>query len=142
MTKIIEQLTDKVAGNNKGISETPIVCNIYSPSVPDLTMVDLPGITRNAVEGQPANIEKLTKDLVKLYCENKETLILCVIPANIDLSNSDALKLARKLDENGERTIGVLTKIDLMDQGTDCVKVLLNQEIPLKQGYIGIKGRS
>lgn len=105
-------------------------------------MIDLPGITWNAIEGQPANIEKLTKDLVKLYCENKETLILCVIPANIDLSNSDALKLARKLDENGERTIGVLTKVDLMDQGTDCVNVLLNKEIPLKHGYIGIKGRS
>jgi replication fork clamp-binding protein CrfC len=142
VTETIEILTDKVAGNSKGISDVPIVCQIYSATVPDLTMIDLPGITRNAVEGQPQNIEKLTKDLVRQYCENKDTLILCVIPANIDLSNSDALKLARKLDETGERTIGVLTKVDLMDQGTDCLKTLMNTEIPLKHGYVGIKGRS
>lgn len=103
-------------------------------------MIDLPGITRNPVEGQPANIEKLTKDLVKQYCENKDTLILCVIPANIDLANSDALKFAKKLDENGERTIGVLTKIDLMDEGTDATNTLLNKEIKLVHGYVGIKG--
>jgi len=57
--------------------------------------------------------------LVKLYCELDNTIILCVIPANIDLSNSDALKLAKKLDERGVRTLGVLTKIDLMDEGTN-----------------------
>lgn len=61
-------------------------------------MIDLPGVTRNPVEGQPENIEEITKDLVKFYCKNEDTLILCVIPANIDLSNSDALKLARTLD--------------------------------------------
>ncbi len=70
VTKTIEELTDKIAGISKGISEVPIVCNIYSQFVPDLTMIDLPGITRNPIPGQPANIEKITKDLVKTYCEN------------------------------------------------------------------------
>ena len=65
-----------------------------------------------------------------------------MIPANIDLANSDALKMAMRLDPNGERTIGVLTKIDLMDEGTDASKTLLNKDIKLKHGYIGIKGRS
>jgi replication fork clamp-binding protein CrfC len=105
-------------------------------------MIDLPGITRNPIPGQPANIEKITKDLVKTYCESQDTLILCVIPANIDLTNSDALKMSSKLDPKGERTIGVLTKIDLMDEGTDAVKTLMNKEIKLLHGYIGVKGRS
>lgn len=58
------------------------------------------------------------------------------------MTNSDALKMASKLDPKGEWTIGVLTKIDLMDEGTDAVKTLLNKEIKLLHGYIGIKGRS
>lgn len=65
-----------------------------------------------------------------------------MIPANIDLTNSDALKMATKLDPKGERTIGVLTKIDLMDEGTDATKILSNKEIKLLYGYIGVKGRS
>lgn len=65
-----------------------------------------------------------------------------MIPANIDLANSEALKFARHLDTHGERTIGVLTKIDLMDEGTNAKEILLNNEIKLKHGYIGVKGRS
>lgn len=80
--------------------------------------------------------------MVKKYCDNPNTLILCVIPANIDLSNSEALKYSRILDPNGERTIGVLTKIDLMDEGTNAKDTLLNKSIPLNYGYVGIKGRS
>lgn len=80
--------------------------------------------------------------MVKKYCDNPDTLILCVIPANIDLSNSEALKYSRILDPNGERTIGVLTKIDLMDEGTNAKDTLLNKSIPLNYGYVGIKGRS
>ena len=48
-----------------------------------------------------------------------DTIILAVTPANQDLANSDALKLARTVDKEGDRTIGVITKLDLMDQGTD-----------------------
>ena len=67
---------------------------MYSSTVPDLTLVDLPGVTRNPVGDQPTNIEEITKGLVTEYCKSPETIILMVIPANIDLANSDALKLA------------------------------------------------
>ncbi len=119
MTKKIEYLTDKISGNGKNISTNPIVCSIYSSTVPDLTLIDLPGITRNPIDDQPKNIEEITKNLVRFYCENINTVIICVIPANIDLSNSEALKFARILDPQGERTLGVITKLDLMDEGTN-----------------------
>lgn len=67
---------------------------------------------------------------------------MAVSPANQDLANSDALKLARKVDPYGERTIGVLTKIDLMDDGTNCLDVINGKVYPLKLGYIGIVCRS
>lgn len=62
--------------------------------------------------------------MVEEYCKGQETVILCVVPANIDSANSDALKIASQLDPKGERTLGVLTKVDLMDEGTDCSRTL------------------
>ena len=76
------------------------------------------------------------------YCKDPKTIILCVIPANQDLSTSDGLKLAREWDKAGERTIGVVTKIDIMDKGTNAKKMLMNEEIHLKLGYIGIVNRA
>ena len=67
---------------------------------------------------------------------------MAVSPANQDLANSDALKLARRVDPFGERTIGVLTKIDLMDKGTNCLDIIQGKIYPLKLGYIGVICRS
>lgn len=74
--------------------------------------------------------------------EDPNTIILCVIPANQDMTNDEVLHMARKIDKKGERTIGCLTKIDIMDRGTDARAILLNKEIPLRLGYVGIKNRS
>ena len=76
------------------------------------------------------------------YCQDPRTIILCVVPANADISTSDALNIARKLDKLGDRTLGVLTKIDIMDRGTSAKEVLQNKAIPLKLGYVGVKNRS
>ena len=107
-----------------------------------MTLIDLPGITRVPVGKQPKNIEEITKKMAKRYCEDPLTIILCVIAANSDIATSDGLKMAKELDKNGTRTLGVLTKLDIMDKGTDAKKVLLNQEIPLTLGYIAVKNRS
>ena len=120
----------------------PIILTVYSSWVPNLTLVDLPGITRVAIEGQPENIEEITKKMAARYCQDSKTIILCVIPANQDLSTQDSINMARKLDPRGSRTLGVLTKVDIMDEGTDCSKILRNEEIKLKLGYVAVKGRS
>lgn len=138
----IEELTDKVCGKSKGIIDNPIVLNIFSPHCPDMTLIDLPGITVIAQAGQDQNIEQVTKQMAARYCGDERTIILCVIPANQDMSTSVGLQMARDLDKKGERTIGVITKIDIMDRGTNAKKMILNEEIPLKMGYVGVKGRS
>jgi len=120
----------------------PIILTVYSSWVPNLTLVDLPGITRVAIEGQPENIEEITKKMAARYCQDSKTIILCVIPANQDLSTQDSLNMARRLDPSGNRTLGVLTKVDIMDEGTDCSKILRNEEIKLNLGYVAVKGRS
>ena len=138
----IESLTDKVCVGEKNIVDQPIVLNVYSQTCPDLTLVDLPGVTRVPVGKQPKNIEEITKNMAKRYVSDSLTIILCVIAANSDIATSDGLKLAKEIDTGGTRTIGVLTKLDIMDEGTNARKALMNEEIPLKLGYVGVKNRS
>jgi len=147
MTKITErinEITDEIAGMRKGIVNKAITMEVYANSCPDLTLIDLPGITKVPLKGSDHgdDIEEVTKSMARAYCADEMTIILCVIQANMDLSTSDALQMARKLDPQGERTLGVLTKVDLMDRGTDALKILQNEEIPLRYGYVAVKGRS
>ncbi|RWS23599.1 Dynamin-like protein, partial [Leptotrombidium deliense] len=138
----IQQETDRKIGNNKNVSSDPINLRIYSPNVLDLTLIDLPGITRNPVGDQPKDIEQQIIKVVLDYISRENCLILAVSAANQDLATSDAIKIASQVDPDGERTIGVLTKLDLMDRGTDARDILDNKVVPLKRGYIGVVNRS
>ena len=142
--EMIEILTDKIAGKKKGIVDKPIVITIHSHTCPDLTLIDLPGITRIPLQDsdQGKDIEKVTKKMALRYVKDPRTIILCVIPANQDMTTSDGLQMARDLDPKGVRTIGVITKIDIMDKGTNAKRMIMGQEVPLRLGYVGVKGRS
>ena len=114
---------------------------MYSPNVLNLTLVDLPGLTRVPVGDQPRDIERQIRDMIVKYIQKSNAIILAVTAANIDLANSDGLKLAREVDPEGQRTIGVLTKVDLMDDGTDVVDILAGRIIPLRLGYVPVVNR-
>ena len=105
----------------------PIRLRIVSPSVLTMTLVDLPGLTRVPVGDQPADIEKQVRRLILKYISAPQCIILAVSPANQDLASSDALELARSVDPDGMRTVGVLTKLDIMDRGTNAVRMLRNE---------------
>ncbi|KAI7163617.1 dynamin GTPase [Hortaea werneckii] len=138
----IENETNRIAGNNKGINRQPINLKVYSPSVLSLTLVDLPGLTKVPIGDQPTDIEKQTRTLISEYIAKPNSIILAVSPANVDIVNSEALKLARYVDPAGKRTIGVLTKLDLMDHGTNALDILSGRVYPLKLGFIGAVNRS
>ncbi|XP_022066661.1 dynamin-3 isoform X12 [Acanthochromis polyacanthus] len=138
----IEAETDRITGSNKGISPIPINLRVYSPHVLNLTLIDLPGMTKVAVGDQPADIEHQIRDMLMQFITKESCLILAVTPANTDLANSDALKIAKEVDPQGMRTIGVITKLDLMDEGTDAKDILENKLLPLRRGYIGVVNRS
>ena len=108
----------------------------------NLTLVDLPGLTKVPVGDQPTDIERQIKSLVLDYISKPNAVILAVSPANVDLANSDALKLARTVDPRGLRTLGVLTKLDLMDAGTNALDILTGRTYPLKLGFVGVVNRS
>nr|XP_043624794.1 phragmoplastin DRP1A-like [Erigeron canadensis] len=140
--KEIADETDRETGRTKQISSVPIYLSIYSPNVVNLTLIDLPGLTKVAVEGQSDNIVQDIENLVRSYIEKPNCIILAVSPANQDLATSDAIRIAREVDPKGERTFGVLTKIDLMDQGTNAVDILEGRSYRLKFPWIGVVNRS
>lgn len=134
-----------------------------------MTLIDLPGLTKVPIGDQPVDIETQIKTMIFQFIKRENCLILAVTPANTDLANSDALKLAKEVDPQGTqslmililisvllaldldikfvymqgvRTIGVITKLDLMDDGTDARDILENKLLPLRRGYIGVVNRS
>ncbi|XP_056131611.1 dynamin-1-like protein [Lampris incognitus] len=138
----IENETERVSGNNKGISDEPIHLKIFSPHVVNLTLVDLPGITKVPVGDQPKDIEIQIRELILKHISNPNCIILAVTAANTDMATSEALKVAREVDPDGRRTLAVVTKLDLMDAGTDAMDVLMGRVIPVKLGLIGVVNRS
>lgn len=126
----IEAETDRLTGSNKGISPIPINLRVYSPhgkqkqvlgssfqlfydwchtfvfwillSVLNLTLIDLPGMTKVAVGDQPHDIEHQIRDMLLQFITKESCLILAVTPGNTDLANSDALKIAKEVDPPGK----------------------------------------
>ncbi|CAL9195547.1 unnamed protein product [Musa hybrid cultivar] len=140
--KEIADETDRITGKSKQISNVPIHLSIYSPHVVNLTLIDLPGLTKVAVEGQPESIVTDIEDMVRSYVEKPNCIILAISPANQDIATSDAIKLAREVDPSGERTFGVVTKLDLMDKGTNALDVLEGRSYRLQHPWVGIVNRS
>ncbi|CAD5165577.1 unnamed protein product [Musa acuminata subsp. malaccensis] len=168
--KEISDETDRETGRSKQISPVPIHLSIYSPYVVNLTLIDLPGLTKVAVEGQPDSIVADIENMVRSFIEKPNCIILAISPANQDLATSDAIKISREVDPKEvktspllhicshciqyqlwqnftfmmycERTFGVLTKIDLMDKGTDAVDILEGKSYRLQYPWIGVVNRS
>jgi dynamin 1-like protein len=116
------------------------------------------GCEQVPVGDQPKDIELQIRNMCLKFIEKKNSIILAVTAANTDLANSDGLNLARQVDPDGapsaaslccclpgpadvracaragQRTIGVLTKIDIMDEGTNVLDILAGRVIPLRLG--------
>lgn len=141
--EIIAQ-TRVLTKSEKDICVDSIRLTVYSPSglnhvifllsiAIDLTLIDLPGMVQIAINQD----EKIVEDIKKMiigFIEKDSCLILAVSAANTDLANSGALQLAKECDPVGKRTIGVLTKLDLMDEGTNASEILKNNVLPLHYG--------
>ena len=142
ITTEITNETNRVAGRNKMISDEPIILKIYSTNLVDLTLVDLPGLVKVPIAGQPDNIDSIVKKIVLDFISNPNAIILAISPANIDIANSDSLKIAREVDPYFTRTLGVVSKLDLVENPGDIIEIINNKTYPLKYGYIGVTCRN
>ena len=145
LSDVIANLTNALTdGKLNGFATDCIVINVSSPESPDLTIIDLPGIVRTATSGQDIAVISQVNSLIDHFMSQPRTIILAVIPANQDIATIDILERAAKVDPNGTRTIGVLTKPDLIGPGSEdeVVQVLRNVRKPLSLGYIMVKNPS
>lgn len=126
--------------SSEAVSNEPIDLRIYSPNVPDLTLIDLPGYVQISSLDQPETL----KEKIALLCDKyirEPNIILAVCAADVDLANSPALRASRKVDPLGLRTIGVITKMDLVlpEQGAS---ILAGNRYPLHLGYVGVVAKA
>lgn len=136
----INSLTRRVTPNEGSISDTPIYLKVLKSDNPNLTIIDLPGITHMSYNEMQTNIHEETVNLVKRYVKNPQMIILCVVPAGDDFANCEAIKIAKEVDPQGLRTLGVITKIDLCNEKiTDKIKG--EQHVKLKLGFVAVKNK-
>ncbi|XP_051739309.1 interferon-induced GTP-binding protein Mx2 isoform X1 [Ctenopharyngodon idella] len=139
----VEAAQNELAGKGVGICDDLITLEVMSPDVCDLTLIDLPGIARVPVKGQPEDIGKQIKSLITKFIQMPETINMVVVPCNTDIATTEALKMAQEVDPEGKRTIAILTKPDLIDKGTEknILDIVHNKVIPLRKGYVMVKCR-
>ena len=125
---------------DEAVSNDPIDLRIYSSHVPDLTLIDLPGYIQISSMDQPDSLKEKIADLCEKYIR-EPNIILAVCAADVDLANSPALRASRKVDRLGLRTIGVVTKMDLVppEQGA---AILSGDKYPLHLGYVGVVAKA
>ncbi|EEQ90292.1 dynamin GTPase [Blastomyces dermatitidis ER-3] len=121
------------------VSDDPIQLSIYSPHIPDLSLIDLPGYIQVAGRDQPPELKQKISDLCDKYIQ-APNIILAISAADVDLANSTALRASRRVDPRGERTIGVVTKMDLVDPERGA-SILSDSKYPLRLGYVGVVSR-
>ncbi|KAJ3674419.1 hypothetical protein LUZ60_005035 [Juncus effusus] len=135
----INEATVEIAGDNKGISGTPITLVVKKKGVPDLTLVDLPGITRVPVHGQPKDIYEQIANIITEYIKPKESIILNVLSATVDFPTCESIRMSQIVDETGERTLAVVTKVDKAPEGL--LEKVTVDDVKIGLGYVCVRNR-
>ncbi|KAJ6433540.1 hypothetical protein OIU84_017266 [Salix udensis] len=135
----INLATDEIAGSGKGISDSELTLVVKKNGVPDLTLVDLPGITRVPVHGQPENIYEQIAGIIMKYISPDESVILNVLSASVDFSTCESIMMSQKVDKKGERTIAVVTKVDKSPEGL--LEKVTRNDVNVGLGYVCVRNR-
>jgi len=139
VSNAINAATEELAGNGKGISNNPLTLVVKKNGVPDLTMVDLPGITRVPVHGQPENIYDQIKDIIMEYITPEESIILNVLSASVDFTTCESIRMSQSVDKTGLRTLAVVTKADKSPEGL--LEKVTADDVSIGLGYVCVRNR-
>ncbi|RLN41401.1 dynamin-related protein 4C-like [Panicum miliaceum] len=139
VTDAINAATAEIAGKGKGISDAPITLVVRKRGVPDLTLVDLPGITRVPVQGQPEDIYDQIAKIIKDYIAPKESIILNVLSATVDFPTCESIRMSQQVDRTGERTLAVVTKVDKAPEGL--LEKVTMDDVNIGLGYVCARNR-
>ncbi|XP_051137724.1 dynamin-related protein 4C-like [Andrographis paniculata] len=135
----IVMATDEIAGDGKGISDNPLTLTVKKNGVPDLTMVDLPGITRVPVHGQPEDIYEQISSIIMEYITPEESIILNVLSASVDFTTCESIRMSQRVDKTGQRTLAVVTKADKAPEGL--LEKVTADDVNIGLGYVCVRNR-
>lgn len=140
----ISRLTQRLVAEGQSISDDQIVIELSGPSLPNLTLTDLPGLVRTVGDHEDHDIIPRVRQLVNRYMKQERTIIIAVVPANVDMHNTEILQAAQEADPEGVRTIAVVTKVDLVDNGAEQAvhDLLLNKKKRMHLGFHAVKCRN
>ncbi|RAH52141.1 hypothetical protein BO85DRAFT_524547 [Aspergillus piperis CBS 112811] len=137
--------TDLSSKQGSVFSKDVLRIELCGPEEDYLTVIDVPGIFRDPTAGITTESDiELVRNMVKNYIKDSRTVILAVLPSNVDLATQEILKLAKDYDGNGERTLGVLTKPDLVIEEsakTALCSLVLGRKRPLTLGYYLVRNQ-
>ncbi|KAJ7294545.1 hypothetical protein O6H91_Y251600 [Diphasiastrum complanatum] len=136
----IDEATNVLAGPRKDVRDTPISLHVRKLGAPDLTMVDLPGITRVPVHGQPENIYEQIAAMIQKYINPPESIILNVISATVDFPTCESIRMSQLADKEGKRTLAVVTKVDKAPEGL--YEKVTSDAVNIGLGYICVRNRT
>ncbi|XP_030540736.1 dynamin-related protein 4C-like [Rhodamnia argentea] len=139
ISEAINAATEEIAGHGKGISNAPLTLVVKKDGVPDLTMVDLPGITRVPVHGQPENIYEQISEMIMEYIKPEESIILNVLSATVDFSTCESIRMSQMVDRTGKRTLAVVTKADKSPEGLH--EKVTADDVNIGLGYVCVRNR-
>ncbi|KAI3468728.1 hypothetical protein Pfo_025391 [Paulownia fortunei] len=131
--------TEEIAGRGKGISNIPLTLVVKKNGVPDLTMVDLPGITRVPVHGQPEDIYEQISNIIMEFITPEESIILNVLSASVDFSTCESIRMSQRVDKTGQRTLAVVTKADKSPEGL--LEKVTADDVNIGLGYVCVRNR-
>lgn len=137
------QIAMGISMQGKGFSKDLLRIEISGPHQPHLTIVDLPGLIHSETKQQSASDVELVRDVVETYMKKPRSIILAVVSAKNDFANQIVLKLARSIDTEGRRTMGVITKPDTLVNGSGSeamyVSLAANREVEFNLGWHVLK---
>lgn len=146
----IGSVVDK-AREAMGLSDTKVFSSdilrveLCGPSQPHLTMVDLPGLFRAGNRDQSVQDAEIVRKLVRGYVERRRSIILAVVSAKSDFALQEITEVAREVDPRGVRTLGLITKPDALDAGSDSeasyIKLAQNKDVVFRLGWHVLKNR-
>lgn len=125
-------------------SDDLLSIELCGPDKQNLSIIDIPGIFRTPTEGVTTVEDMaLVRRIMNRHIKDERTIILAVIPSNTDIATQEILSIAKELDPNGLRTLGVLTKPDLIDEGGEenVMSLVEGKRNQLRLGYCIVRNR-
>jgi len=139
---MVEAAQRKLAGHGVGVVAKPIYLSVFRPYSPDLTLIDLPGLCRVPIGDQPKDIYHQIKAMIMHYITPETAVILNVMPATVDFATCEAITMSKEVDPDLIRTIGVVTKPDLAENGILTKLQRGVEQLKLRLGVVAVRNRT